>query len=542
MSDLDTLRRKYLDADKAGRADEAAQIAAEIKAQMEKQASPQEPSLLDALKSGGPKLVQQIMSGVAQTVLHPVDTATDAIMGPGKLVAGGLSKLGDISPHDQSASDRLLAAAKTNPDYAAYAQKNAGQFEAADAQNRGAFEGLLESYKKYGSMKGIKDKIANDPASILTDAATLLTGGAAKIPMLERAGQLGRAIAPTKVPAKIIEKAVEVARGTANSGMKEMIEAVGNNPDPNAHSMYAASPGTEALAKELIVDPGKALDARKGLLDVIRQHMEGSDARQGPYPAFDQDTRMGSRYLAFDADALRPHFATALQRANTLNDADAYKAIEQAQKSLSELKKPKDPISRYSQAIGVYDAVDKIANKMPDKEIVSTLRNDVRNTLSQDPDIKQAFSQLDEDKRAYADRQRTEKSSNRTDKSLLDAAEQTHGKDAKRLLKNMVKILPYRGAGVGAGLGYMMATNNWSPAMYALAGAGGEGAAKMIARMAKRPEMAKENMMNMMGGGVDEILAKIEDYKKRGKNTNTLIENLLMALAQSHQMQQQQGQ
>lgn len=551
MSEIDDLKRLILKLDEAGRQDDAAKLADQVRQmQGQEQASPQAPpekSAWDKITGGlwnilpqGASAAMAIGSGIMDPKNIGGPAVAQAITGPANLAAGAA----DAAMGGKSLMERL------GYDPKSYKLPGREDIDKQGAEKaRATFEGTKEYVKQYRDDP--LGKWEKDPLGTLGDIASLLTGGAgaaAKIPLLARgaeiAGNAGRFIAPTKRPiANLINSAVNTARDIQNPGMKEMAKALGEAPDTAAHSVYAASPELTEMAKAVIADPGKALSARKGLLDAIQEHMDASAARQGPNPAFDPDTRMGSRYLAFDADALRPHFVTALNRANIHNDAKSFEAIQEAQKSLSELKDPKDPISRYSQALGAYEAVDEAANKLPDRDILSTLRTDVRSTLSQDPDMKAALAKLDADKRDFARRKREEEGSNRTDKSILAAADQSYSKEAKRSIKDLVRVMPYRGAGFGASLGYMLATGNYSPVMYAIAGAGSEMAAKKIASALAKPDKAKANMMNMLadtGSGVKDTLAKIEDYKKRGLSTNTLIENLLIALSQSHRMQQQE--
>lgn len=112
-----------------------------------------------------PSSIGNVVSGVAETVTHPVKT----LSGISDLLQGGLAK---VIPQEMQSP------------------------RAQPAVQRGqqAGEALSDFYKnRYGSEAGLKEALATDPASVLADISTVATGGgaaASKVPMLAKAGQM----------------------------------------------------------------------------------------------------------------------------------------------------------------------------------------------------------------------------------------------------------------------------------------------------------------------------------------------------------------
>lgn len=90
-----------------------------------------------------------------------------------------------------------------------------------DKESRQKASAVGDFYKqRYGSMEGFKEALATDPAGVMADASTVLTGGgaaAAKIPMLAKTGQVmakaGSAVDPL---AAALRATKTVASGTGN--------------------------------------------------------------------------------------------------------------------------------------------------------------------------------------------------------------------------------------------------------------------------------------------------------------------------------------
>ncbi|MDD5688483.1 MAG: hypothetical protein PHE88_11710 [Elusimicrobia bacterium] len=135
--------------------------------------------------------VGKMVGDVASTVIHPIDTAT----GLAKTIVGA----------GEAGTEKL--AGMVNPELVAFnRQINKPSEEQQMAGQMGDY------YKqKYGSMEGFKKALATDPAGVMADAATVLSGGGAavsKLPLLEKAGiqlsKAGAAVDPLAMTAKAI--------------------------------------------------------------------------------------------------------------------------------------------------------------------------------------------------------------------------------------------------------------------------------------------------------------------------------------------------
>lgn len=154
-----------------------------------------------------PSSAAQFAQDVAQPILHPIDTAI-AIKNIG---AGVLQKVGLLSGDDQE--------------------------KYADAVGKFFVD-------RYGSSEGIKKAIATDPVGVLSDVATVLSGGgllAAKAPGLAgKAGQVVQKIGQTIDPINIAGAALK----KAGSGAAAIVGGLGTNTGGQA-IVEAARAGAE---------------------------------------------------------------------------------------------------------------------------------------------------------------------------------------------------------------------------------------------------------------------------------------------------------
>ena len=150
--------------------------------------------------------VGKMIGDIAQTVIHPIDTATNlakTVVGAGE---AGAEKLAGLVNPDLIAFNKQINKPSEE-------QQMAGQ--------------MADYYKqRYGTMEGFKQALATDPASVLADAATVLSGGgtaASKLPALQRAGiQLSKAagyVDPLALTAKAAGKGIELAGKGAQAGL-----------------------------------------------------------------------------------------------------------------------------------------------------------------------------------------------------------------------------------------------------------------------------------------------------------------------------------
>jgi hypothetical protein len=110
--------------------------------------------------------VGKMVGDIATAVANPVDTLT----GIADLGAGALQNI--VPTSVKNAIDKL--------DFNPQAAKRA----------EGVADAVGQQYKqKYGTMEGFKEALASDPASILADASTVLTGGSTVVPKLATAAK-----------------------------------------------------------------------------------------------------------------------------------------------------------------------------------------------------------------------------------------------------------------------------------------------------------------------------------------------------------------
>lgn len=127
----------------------------------------------------------KMAADIGSAVMHPLDTAQGVL----DVGAGALQKA--VPESVKKAIDKL----DWNPQAAQRAET------VADA--------VGQQYKqKYGTMQGFKEALATDPAGVMADASTVLTGGSTVVPKLGRAAA---AVDPVVLAARGLGKAADVA-------------------------------------------------------------------------------------------------------------------------------------------------------------------------------------------------------------------------------------------------------------------------------------------------------------------------------------------
>jgi hypothetical protein len=159
--------------------------------------------------------VGHMIGGIADTVVHPIDTATNL----GKAVVGAGENLvekavGAVNPELIDFNKQVNSPSSS--------QQMAGQ--------------IGDFYKqRYGSMEGFKQALSKDPAGILADAATVLTGGGAALSKLGKVGAIpaelgladlgtlaskaGNAINPIAIAGKLASGTAKIAGKGLSSGL-----------------------------------------------------------------------------------------------------------------------------------------------------------------------------------------------------------------------------------------------------------------------------------------------------------------------------------
>lgn len=211
-----------------------------------------------------PKSLANIIKGIGEAISHPVDTTKNVL----DVAAGGLQ---NALPESVN---KAIASVDPGAENAAAARVKADQF--------GQF------YKdRYGSEAGLKKAIANDPASVLLDASTVLGLGGG---IATKAGLPGEALTTagrTIDPVLNLVKATKYGVNKTGAGAANLIGGIGTHT--GAESIKAAAnAGLSGGEKELaFVDNlrgnADAADILPGLKAGLRRMREerGAKYREG---------------------------------------------------------------------------------------------------------------------------------------------------------------------------------------------------------------------------------------------------------------------
>jgi len=227
---------------------------------------PKSYSTMGAIGTGAMNLIPstgRLLKGAYQAVRHPIqtiDTLSD-------LGAGAVNKM--LPPSIQAASKRF--------DVALLGEQKAQEFEKRADELANA---VGEDYvKKYGSYEGFKRAFAEDPASVLADASTILTGGGAalKAGNLTKAADVVNQAAKYANPLYLGAKAVQGATyipSHLTKGTLGVTTGVGKAPIEEAIKAGEANilKGTTTFAENMR-NPARsdAVDIARQALDNIRQ-------------------------------------------------------------------------------------------------------------------------------------------------------------------------------------------------------------------------------------------------------------------------------
>ena len=232
-------------------------------------------------KQTGPMTAQDVAGGFVRTIVPStgklIGELVHAITSPVETVKGAAQLLGSgaIAALPKSAQDWLISVA-SDPERMkqsiSLAQAVGGEYA-----------------QKYGTAEGFKKALATDPASVMADFATLLTGGAGiartaagvsakAAPVLEAIGSAAQKTASYVDPLSLIAKGVS---GTTSVVPKAVTAALGSTTgvgtEPISQAYRAGKEGGQTAQTFLENLRGKAdmqdvLDIAKTNLDAIRKH------------------------------------------------------------------------------------------------------------------------------------------------------------------------------------------------------------------------------------------------------------------------------
>lgn len=200
----------------------------------------------------------------ASTLLHPIDTATNVA----RLAEGGLANLSEAIPGKAKVvQNRYTQAMQPSEDYKQSLEKSKDIASAVGKQYA----------DRYGSMEGFKRAVAEDPASILGDISTVLTGGASLAPKAGKLAGALRTAADVTNPLYSIEKIAKISTAPI-TGAKFNVPVV--NREFNVPSAVKGTIGTATGAGgEAINQAVKAGETgNKVFLDNLRKTSNMEDA------------------------------------------------------------------------------------------------------------------------------------------------------------------------------------------------------------------------------------------------------------------------
>ena len=279
----------------------------------------------------------------ASTLLHPVDTVTNVA----RLAEGGLANLSEAIPGKATpVQNRYTQALQPSEEYKQSLDKSKGIASAVGKQYA----------DRYGSMEGFKRAVAEDPASILGDISTLLTGGASLAPKAGKLAGALRTAGDLTNPLYAAEKIVTIPTGLAGNVTKGTIgttTGVGNEPINQAIKageqsvLNAGNKASEAFTKNMrgAPDVQSAVDIARNGLNKIRE------AKNAEYRSGMLDVSKDKSILSFDdvenalKDSLHEYAVTDYGKITNQKTFDKLNEIKNA---INEHKTKYDPAQAHT--------------------------------------------------------------------------------------------------------------------------------------------------------------------------------------------------
>lgn len=213
-----------------------------------------------------------VAEGIAQTVMHPVDTA-QGIYNIGK---GAVSKAAGAIGVSQNPEEK--------------------------AQSEAALDGVIQFFHdRYGGMENLKNTIATDPAGFALDLSTVLTGGEAalaRVPGATRAANVAGKAAELTNPVNLAGKAVSGVP-IPKTGLKVGVEPIISN---------VAGMTTGAGTVPIRQAARAGFEGNKAFVDNMRGNAPLSDAVDMAQSAVGQMRQ--ARSAAYQADMAGANAAT----------------------------------------------------------------------------------------------------------------------------------------------------------------------------------------------------------------------------------------
>lgn len=154
------------------------------------EATGKENLLTGGLKALGnlPRSSYELGKNVVSAVANPIDTAKAL----GGIVAGGAAKVGETLLEDTDFGQSLLQGAKDRG-VALETDATTGKLKTKATPELQQFNSVLKFFgDRYGSLDKFKETAIEDPAGVMADIATVLTGGGAAVTKLGQVSNISR--------------------------------------------------------------------------------------------------------------------------------------------------------------------------------------------------------------------------------------------------------------------------------------------------------------------------------------------------------------
>lgn len=271
-----------------------------------------------------------------------------------------------------------------------------------DERGDQVYKAIADHYKKtYGSWEGIKNAIAEDPAAILADASTLLTGGGSLVAKVPKVGKISGGAAMFGEGVAKLGEVIEPLSGTVNlagkvgSGVAPLlggVTGVGSEPIKEAFRAGRAGGKQGQIFRANMrgnAQPTEIVDTAKRALATLRQ--QASESYQRNMAGVSKDATIldltdtvnalddsFNKFAAYKGQIKNKTVADALKQVQakidqwkSLDPAEFHtpEGLDQLKQSIGETLMNVDPTNRtaYAAVKQVYDSVkSSIAKQAPD--------------------------------------------------------------------------------------------------------------------------------------------------------------------------------
>lgn len=344
--------------------------------------------------------VGKMIGGIAESVIHPIDTATNL----GKLVVGA----------GERGMENIVG--QVNPELVAFNRQIKQPSESEQlASNVGEF------YKnRYGSEQGFKEALATDPAGVMADAATFLTGGGAALakagiaPVGAAMQKVASAIDPLAITVKGASKLAGLVGKGTTAGLG-LTTGVGAEPIKQAYS--AGKRGGEAA--QAFMENLRGNVPMDDVLNTAKQDLQNMNAaKNAEYRANMEALKTDNSVLSFDKiDKTLADTAQQYTFHGKVLSEQAAKKIKEVSDIIGDWKSS-DPnvfhtpegLDKLKQAIGdVYSGIDPVKEKAA-SAAVGKIYNSVKDEITKQAptyaktmkDYSEASEQIKEIERALS--------------------------------------------------------------------------------------------------------------------------------------------